>query len=115
MNALIELSNITKNFDDQQVLKGINLKIHENEFLTLLGPSGCGKTTTLRIIAGFDEPDSGELLTLAALSQTGGMSSDDLRGAKKVLTAAAMTYVAALFTSFMQILYYLSRLNRRKD
>lgn len=52
---------------------------------------------------------------LAALSQTGGMSSDDLRGAKKVLTAAAMTYVAALFTSFMQILYYLSRLNRRKD
>ena len=62
MNALIELSNITKNFDDQQVLKGINLKIHENEFLTLLGPSGCGKTTTLRIIAGFDEPDSGELL-----------------------------------------------------
>ena len=43
------------------------------------------------------------------------MSSDDLRGAKKVLTAAAMTYVAALFTSFMQILYYLSRLNRRKD
>lgn len=52
---------------------------------------------------------------LAALSQAGGMSSDDLRGAKKVLTAAAMTYVAALFTSFMQILYYLSRLNRRKD
>lgn len=61
-NTLIELSNITKNFDDQQVLKGINLKIYENEFLTLLGPSGCGKTTTLRIIAGFDEPDSGELL-----------------------------------------------------
>lgn len=62
MNTLIELSNITKNFDDQQVLKGINLKIYENEFLTLLGPSGCGKTTTLRIIAGFDEPDTGELL-----------------------------------------------------
>ncbi|MBR5614174.1 MAG: ABC transporter ATP-binding protein [Clostridia bacterium] len=62
MNALIELKNITKTFDDQQILKGINLKIYENEFLTLLGPSGCGKTTTLRIIAGFDESDGGELL-----------------------------------------------------
>ena len=54
-NKLIELKNLTKNFDDQQVLRGINLDIHENEFLTLLGPSGCGKTTTLRIIAGFEE------------------------------------------------------------
>ena len=62
MNTLIELNNITKTFDDQQGLKGINLIINENEFLTLLGPSGCGKTTTLRIIAGFDEADSGELL-----------------------------------------------------
>ena len=62
MNTLIELNNIAKTFDDQQVLKGINLKIYENEFLPLLGPSGCGKTTTLRIIAGFDEPDCGELL-----------------------------------------------------
>ncbi len=62
MNALIELKNITKTFDDQQILKGINLKINEKEFLTLLGPSGCGKTTTLRIIAGFDESDDGELL-----------------------------------------------------
>ena len=61
-NVLIELKGLTKNFDDQQVLKGIDLNIHENEFLTLLGPSGCGKTTTLRIIAGFDEPSSGEVL-----------------------------------------------------
>ena len=62
MNALIELKNITKTFDDQQILKGINLKIYEKEFLTLLGPSGCGKTTTLRILAGFDESDDGEIL-----------------------------------------------------
>lgn len=61
-NKIIELKNITKNFDDQQVLKGIDLNIYENEFLTLLGPSGCGKTTILRIIAGFEEPSSGELL-----------------------------------------------------
>ena len=61
-NKIIELKNLTKNFGEQQVLKGINLDIHENEFLTLLGPSGCGKTTTLRIIAGFDEPSNGEVL-----------------------------------------------------
>ena len=62
MKKLIELKNLTKNFDDQQVLKGINLNIYENEFLTLLGPSGCGKTTTLRIIAGFEEPNKGEVI-----------------------------------------------------
>ena len=62
MNKLIELKNLTKNFDDQQVLRGINLDIYEKEFLTLLGPSGCGKTTTLRIIAGFEEPSDGEVL-----------------------------------------------------
>ena len=52
-NKLIELKNLTKNFDDQQVLRGINLDIHENEFLTLLGPSGCGKTTVTRLINGL--------------------------------------------------------------
>ena len=58
-NKIIELKGLTKNFDDQQVLKGIDLNIYENEFLTLLGPSGCGKTTILRIIAGFEEPSEG--------------------------------------------------------
>lgn len=62
MKKLIELKNLTKNFDDQQVLKGIDLNIYENEFLTLLGPSGCGKTTTLRIIAGFEEQNEGEVI-----------------------------------------------------
>ena len=62
MNKLIEIKDLTKNFDDQQVLRGINLDIYENEFLTLLGPSGCGKTTTLRIIAGFEEPSDGQVL-----------------------------------------------------
>ncbi|MDD6572709.1 MAG: ABC transporter ATP-binding protein [Thermoflexaceae bacterium] len=61
-NKIIELKGLTKNFGEQQVLKGIDLNIYENEFLTLLGPSGCGKTTTLRIIAGFDEPSKGEVL-----------------------------------------------------
>ena len=62
MAELIRLENITKSFEDTVVLKGINLSVHENEFVTLLGPSGCGKTTTLRIIAGFEKPDSGRVL-----------------------------------------------------
>lgn len=59
---IIELKNISKNFEDQQVLKGIDLNIYENKFLTLLGPSGCGKTTLLRIIGGFEEPSNGQLI-----------------------------------------------------
>ncbi|MDO4265869.1 MAG: ABC transporter ATP-binding protein [Eubacteriales bacterium] len=56
---LIEFRNIVKEFDGQLVLKGINLDIYENEFVTLLGPSGCGKTTLLRILGGFLECDEG--------------------------------------------------------
>lgn len=60
-DVLIEFKNIVQNFDDQLVLKGINLNIMENEFVTLLGPSGCGKTTLLRILGGFLEQSSGEV------------------------------------------------------
>ncbi|MDY0075297.1 MAG: ABC transporter ATP-binding protein [Acholeplasmataceae bacterium] len=62
MAALIELKDITKEFNGQVVLRGIDLTIEQNEFVTLLGPSGCGKTTTLRIIGGFIEPSAGEVL-----------------------------------------------------
>lgn len=62
MEALIEFKNIVKSFDDQLVLKGINLDIYANEFVTLLGPSGCGKTTLLRILGGFLEQSSGEVM-----------------------------------------------------
>ncbi|WP_159519069.1 spermidine/putrescine ABC transporter ATP-binding protein [Erysipelothrix urinaevulpis] len=61
MEALIEFKNIVKSFDDQIVLKSLNLEIFENEFVTLLGPSGCGKTTLLRILGGFLEQNSGEV------------------------------------------------------
>ena len=60
--TLIELKGITKSFGDNTVVDRLNLSIRENEFVTLLGPSGCGKTTTLRMIGGFEEPDSGEIL-----------------------------------------------------
>ncbi len=59
---LIDLKNISKEFDGVTVLDSINLYIRRKEFVTLLGPSGCGKTTTLRIIGGFETPTSGELL-----------------------------------------------------
>ena len=60
-NRLIDLIGINKSFDNTMVLDDLNLYIRENEFLTLLGPSGCGKTTTLRIIGGFETPDSGKV------------------------------------------------------
>ena len=60
--ALIELLDISKSFDGELVLDEFNLKIEENEFITLLGPSGCGKTTTLRILGGFEKPDTGKVL-----------------------------------------------------
>ena len=61
-NKLLELKNISVCFDGEAILKNINLYICNGEFVTLLGPSGCGKTTTLRIIAGFVNPDSGDVL-----------------------------------------------------
>lgn len=61
---LIKLIDVVKEFDGQVVLRGINLTIENNEFVTLLGPSGCGKTTTLKIIGGFEYPSSGQVLFL---------------------------------------------------
>lgn len=59
---LIQFRNIVKEFDGQIVLKGVNLDIYENEFVTLLGPSGCGKTTLLRILGGFLGATEGEVI-----------------------------------------------------
>ena len=59
---IIRLKDISKKFDDEVILDNISLNIKDKEFITFLGPSGCGKTTTLRIIAGFLEADSGQVL-----------------------------------------------------
>ncbi len=61
-NYIIKLRNISKKFEDEVILDSINLSIKDKEFMTFLGPSGCGKTTTLRIIAGFLEADSGQVI-----------------------------------------------------
>ena len=59
---ILELKNLNKSYGEQKVLDNLSLNIKKNEFLTLLAPSGCGKTTTLKIIAGFENADSGELI-----------------------------------------------------
>ena len=58
---LLRLEHVNKAFDGRQILEDLDLTIHENEFVTLLGPSGCGKTTILRLIGGFEMPDSGKI------------------------------------------------------
>lgn len=62
MEKIIDLKNITVKYGDNTVLDKLNLSINKKEFITLLGSSGCGKTTTLRCIAGFLEPDEGEIV-----------------------------------------------------
>lgn len=61
-NNIIELKGITKSYGKDTILDNLSLNIKKNEFLTLLGPSGCGKTTTLKIIAGFETADSGQVV-----------------------------------------------------
>lgn len=61
-NYSVELKNVSKTFDDQAVLKNIDMQLEKGKFYTLLGPSGCGKTTILRIIAGFTQASQGEVL-----------------------------------------------------
>lgn len=61
-DTVLQLVQIEKSFGDTRVLDGIDLSVKKGEFVTLLGSSGCGKTTTLRIIAGLEEPDKGQVL-----------------------------------------------------
>ena len=65
---IISLKNISVSFDGEVILDKLNLDIKDGTFVTLLGPSGCGKTTTLRIIGGFQEPDSGDVFLVQSES-----------------------------------------------
>ncbi|HRJ75295.1 MAG TPA: ABC transporter ATP-binding protein, partial [Anaerolineales bacterium] len=60
--SYLSLSNVTKQFGDTTVVDNFNLEIAKGEFVSFLGPSGCGKTTTLRMVAGFETPSSGNIL-----------------------------------------------------
>ena len=88
-NKLIDIVNISKAFDENVVLDELNLYIRENEFLTLLGPSGCGKTTLLRILGGFETPDSGKIIF-------DGQDTTNLAPNKRQLNTVFQKY--ALFT-----------------
>lgn len=65
--AKVKLEGLTKKFDDILAVKNLNLEVEDEEFLVLTGPSGCGKTTTLRLIAGLEDPDSGNIYIDKAL------------------------------------------------
>jgi len=58
----LELQNLHRSFGSHKALDGIEISLGEGEFLSLLGPSGCGKTTALRLVSGFDRPDSGRVV-----------------------------------------------------
>ena len=62
MNALVALEGVVKDFGSQRAVDRVSLEIGAGEFFSLLGPSGCGKTTTLRMIAGFEDPDEGRIM-----------------------------------------------------
>ncbi len=57
----ILLTNVRKSYGKELAVKNLTLRVAPGEFLTVLGPSGCGKTTTLRLIAGLEDPDEGEI------------------------------------------------------
>ena len=59
---IIEIVNVSKVFDETTAVENVSFYVRKGEFITFLGPSGCGKTTTLRMIAGFDLPTSGQIL-----------------------------------------------------
>ncbi|MGH7248725.1 MAG: ATP-binding cassette domain-containing protein, partial [Pseudomonadota bacterium] len=61
MDAILELRAVSKHYPNQKAVDQVSLAIPRGEFFSLLGPSGCGKTTTLRLVAGFEEPTAGEV------------------------------------------------------
>ncbi|CAB1056153.1 Spermidine/putrescine import ABC transporter ATP-binding protein PotA (TC 3.A.1.11.1) [Olavius sp. associated proteobacterium Delta 1] len=84
----LSVRNIDKRFEDVEAIKNVSLSVHEGKFFTLLGPSGCGKTTLLRIIAGLELPDAGQVIL-------GGQDITSLPATKRQVNTVFQSY--ALF------------------
>jgi len=107
-NAVLEFTNVVKRFGDALIVDGISFSVARGEFFTLLGPSGCGKTTTLRLLAGLEDPDAGEvgeleraaalglLITaiVCAMMLAGRRLDLQLSGPQRIVTGAANTAAA---------------------
>ena len=89
--AHLELENLTKLYGDVRSVDGISLSVAEGEFICLLGPSGCGKTTTLRMLAGFIEPDGGEIRVAGkAVSRPGNVVPPERRNMGMIFQSYAV-------------------------
>lgn len=71
MANTLDVKNLRKSFDKREIVKGISFEVEKGRLLALLGPSGCGKTTTLRMIAGLEVPDDGEIRIEGTLANQG--------------------------------------------
>src|SRR5258708_23262370 len=87
----VEVDNLTKKYGAVTSVDGISLAVEHGEFICLLGPSGCGKTTTLRMIAGFIEPDAGEIrVDGKAISSPGSVGPPERRNMSMIFQSYAV-------------------------
>jgi len=105
---VISLRNISISFDGESVLQNLNLDIANGSFVTLLGPSGCGKTTTLRIIGGFVEPDTGDVLF-------NGQRINDLPPHKRQLNTVFQRYALFPHMNVYENVAFGMKINKKTD
>ena len=105
--SILTLQNIHKSFDGVKVLDGICLSVEAGQFVTLLGPSGCGKTTTLRIIAGLEQPDEGAVIL-------GGADVTKLPPEKRAVNTVFQNYALFPHMNVHKNIAYSLRLRREK-
>ena len=84
MGHIVEIEGVNKIYGKNHVVKDLNLTVEEGEFLTFLGSSGCGKTTTLRMIAGFEEPTTGTIK----------VEGENIEEKEKIVSAAQQTQLS---------------------
>ncbi len=108
MKKIIELKNISKEFDGEKVLNSINLDIYDKQFVTLLGPSGCGKTTTLRILGGFEDPEEGEIFF-------DGKKINDVPGYKRHINTVFQKYALFPHLNVFENIAFALRVQKRPN